>query len=120
MGQGGTGWARAAKLAQPERASHSAAPRVLSVAGGGIILKIGTVSVNEANSNNLRKSFLGLYRKGGMFRRFECGDGWHRIIYDLSAAVEVSACHRGVDAESEQWPLVQQVKEKYGGLRFYL
>ena len=83
-------------------------------------MKIGTVSVNEANSNNLRKSFLGLYRKGGMFRRFECGDGWHRIIYDLSAAVEVSACHRGVDAESEQWPLVQQVKEKYGGLRFYL
>jgi len=40
--------------------------------------------VNEANSNNLRESFPRLYRKGGMFSGFECGDGWHRIIYDLS------------------------------------
>ncbi len=55
-----------------------------------------------------------------MFWGFECGDGWHRMIYDLSAAVEASARHRGVDPDSDEWPLVQQVKEKYGGLRSYL
>jgi hypothetical protein len=76
--------------------------------------------VNEVNSNNLLESFPRLYRKGGMFRGFECGDGWHRIIYGLSAAVEVIAGHRGVGPDSDQWPLVQQVKEKFGGLRFYL
>jgi len=76
--------------------------------------------VNEANSNNLLESFPRLYRKGGMFREFECGDGWHRIVYDLSVAVEASARQRGVDPDSDQWPLVQQVKEKYGALRFYL
>jgi hypothetical protein len=76
--------------------------------------------VNEANSNNLLESFPRLYRKGGMFWGFECGDGWNQIIYDLSAAVEASARREGLDPDSDQWPLVQQVKEKYGGLRFYL
>ena len=76
--------------------------------------------MNEANSNNLRESFPRLYRKGGMFWGFEYGDGWHRIICDLSDAIEASARHRGVNPDSDQWPLVQQVKEKFGGLRLYL
>jgi len=41
---------------------------------------------------------------------FECGDGWFNLIYDLSKEL------------SKQDPscIVVQVKEKFGGLRFYV
>lgn len=45
----------------------------------------------------------------------ECGDGWYDLIYSLCA--EITAAYRNynkpIDIE------VEQVKEKYGGLRFY-
>ena len=85
-----------------------------------MIVNVGDCGRERTNLNNLVESFPRLYRKGGMFWEFECGDGWHRIVYDLSVAVEASARHRGVDPDSDQWPLVQQVKEKCGVLRFYL
>lgn len=43
-----------------------------------------------------------------MGRGFECGDGWYDIIDELSAKLEPL----NVKAE--------QVKEKFGGLRFYV
>jgi len=42
---------------------------------------------------------------------FECGDGWFQIIWDLCLAIEAVDPNRRV--------LATQVKEKYGGLRFY-
>jgi len=41
---------------------------------------------------------------------FECGDGWFRLIWELCEAIEPR-----VDDDFE----VVQVKEKFGGLRFY-
>jgi hypothetical protein len=56
-----------------------------------MISKSETAAVSEVNSDNLRESFPRLYRKDGMFWGFECDDGRHRIIYDLSVAVDASA-----------------------------
>lgn len=38
---------------------------------------------------------------------FDCGDGWFQIIWDLSVELDKLGCQ------------ATQVKEKYGGLRFY-
>jgi hypothetical protein len=43
---------------------------------------------------------------------FECGDGWFKLIDQLSADITA------IDKESET--IAIQVKEKYGGLRFYI
>ena len=46
---------------------------------------------------------------------FECGDGWFNIIYELAKDVEALA------KKTDLLELtVHQVKEKFGGLRFYL
>jgi hypothetical protein len=41
---------------------------------------------------------------------FECGDGWFQLIYDLSE--KLTKLNQGIEAA--------QVKEKFGGLRFYI
>lgn len=52
---------------------------------------------------------------------FECGDGWFQIVYDLSVSIETFAAQLKADGVStELLPCVSQVKEKFGGLRFYV
>jgi hypothetical protein len=54
-------------------------------------------------------------------RGVECGDGWFAIIERLSHALEneiEGLIARGVD--EMLWPRVAQIKEKLGGLRFYV
>ena len=52
---------------------------------------------------------------------FECGPGWYQILYDLSVAIESIAQNMKQNGVTEgQLPLIVQVKEKFGGLRFYL
>jgi hypothetical protein len=52
---------------------------------------------------------------------FECGDGWYQLIYDLSVKVEdVAQKLKSQDIEESELPIVVQVKEKFGGLRFYM
>ena len=52
---------------------------------------------------------------------FECGDGWFQLIYDLSASIEDIALQLKNDGfPEERLPAVFQVKEKFGGLRFYV
>lgn len=54
-------------------------------------------------------------------RGIECGDGWLAIIDRLSSACENEIellTSRGV--EKTLWPRVAQIKEKLGGLRFYV
>jgi len=46
---------------------------------------------------------------------FECGDGWFQLIYDLSADIMKIADKSGIAV-----PEAVQIKENFGGLRFYL
>jgi hypothetical protein len=49
---------------------------------------------------------------------FECGDGWFSIIDELSAWLENEAL--ALKAAGKRVPIVVQVKEKFGALRFYV
>lgn len=54
---------------------------------------------------------------------FECGNGWYKIIDELSAEIEkYNEKLMATDLpEDEKYPVVaMQVKQKYGGLRFYI
>lgn len=56
-----------------------------------------------------------------MYFGFECRDGWHHIIYDLSVAIEAIAQDKKQNGVPEhQLPIVNQVKQQFGGLRFYI
>lgn len=46
---------------------------------------------------------------------FECGDGWYNLIYTLCEELEKQA-----RTEDVPLPEAQQVKQKLGGLRFYV
>ena len=72
--------------------------------------------MNEKNTKRLLKDFPKLYRQYNlpmtetcMCWGFDCEDGWFDLIYDLSQKLEI------VNPECE----ASQVKEKFGGLRFY-
>jgi hypothetical protein len=67
--------------------------------------------------NKLFNDFPNLYRQHNLPKRetcmsygFTCGDGWFDIIYNLSRKISE------IDSTIE----AIQVKEKFGGLRFYL
>jgi len=45
---------------------------------------------------------------------FECGDGWFKLIDQLSADITL------LDERDGSQTIAVQVKEKYGGLRFYI
>lgn len=45
---------------------------------------------------------------------FECGEGWYQLIHDLCTTIVVHCNTTG-----DQLPVASQVKEKFGGLRFY-
>lgn len=47
---------------------------------------------------------------------FSCSNGWHDIIRNLSAKLEALI----VKLPEEDRPYAVQVKEKFGGLRFYM
>ena len=71
--------------------------------------------MNKENTEALIKRFPNLYQGCGLSPKesnmcfgFECGDGWFDLIEELSTKLEPM----GV--------IATQVKEKYGGLRFYV
>jgi hypothetical protein len=47
---------------------------------------------------------------------FECGDGWYKLIYDLSKKLEALILE--FPEEHREHYYAMQVKEKYGGLDF--
>jgi len=52
---------------------------------------------------------------------FECADGWFDIIYGLSKKVEyIAQTMKSVGISEDELPMVSQVKEKFGTLRFYI
>lgn len=49
---------------------------------------------------------------------FECGDGWFDLIYQLCVDLKRDY-YDNLSEENQERFYVTQVKEKYGGLRFY-
>jgi len=68
--------------------------------------------MKQENVNKLLKNFPEVY--GSKFR-FGVGDGWFKLIYKLSQDITDLCRERGLEV-----PKAQQVKEKFGGLRFYV
>jgi hypothetical protein len=54
---------------------------------------------------------------------FECGDGWYDLIYTLCKDIQYHINNNFLNLSEEEQKNIQviadQVKEKYGGLRFY-
>ena len=55
---------------------------------------------------------------------FECGDGWFDIIDKLCSLLDQEAKNEAYRLPEEEamlnYPVASQVKEKFGGLRFYI
>ena len=73
--------------------------------------------MNDENTKKLAEAFPRLYRnlhatpeESCLSFGFECGDGWCKLLFDLST--ELAALPKEIVAG--------QVKEKFGTLRFYL
>ncbi len=73
--------------------------------------------MNTENTKKLIEAFPALYRgykksprESLMCFGFECGDGWFDLIWELSEKITA------IDPNCE----ANQVKEKFGGLRFYI
>jgi|SRR3982751_3212382 len=60
-------------------------------------------------------------RSSAMGWGFECGDGWYHLIRDVAEDLyPLVEKYREVVDEDGCYPVVTQVKEKYGTLRFYM
>lgn len=72
--------------------------------------------MTEEHTNYLFDNFPKLYQPDPKLQNnlmafgFECGDGWFEIIKELSEKLN----------QTENPPYVEQVKEKFGELRFYV
>ena len=67
--------------------------------------------MNEENRLHLIGKYPELYED---CKYFDTGDGWFKLIDDLSAKIMEIAKEKGLN------PYATQVKEKYGTLRFYI
>lgn len=79
------------------------------------------VLMNVENTKRLFEDFPELFRgktlpitQNLMPFGFECDDGWFNLIYKLASDITAYA------HEAMLHPIAVQVKEKYGGLRFYV
>jgi hypothetical protein len=75
----------------------------------------------EKNYDNLYKKYEHLFTKNerravAMFG-FECGDGWYKILEQLIDHIDSYIKHKYKDKEFDFQ--IAQIKEKFGGLRFY-
>ena len=70
--------------------------------------------MNEKNTKKLCDDFPRIFPQPFYF---ECGDGWFNLIYKLCADID-SVCEK-LKLSDHNWPHASQIKEKYGGLRFY-
>ena len=80
--------------------------------------------MKQEYAEQLLRTFPQLYRakEDASFRAplmfgFEIYDGWFELIWGLSESLDQLAKQEG--RTKEDWPAVVQVKEKFGGLRFY-
>lgn len=78
--------------------------------------------MNEENTKKLFERFEFFYpeksiQESLMAFGFECGDGWFSLLWDLCEGIEKEL--KNIKKEIEYPFEVFQVKEKFGGLRFY-
>ena len=78
--------------------------------------------MNEKNTKYLYKKYPKLFPKEirenpilPMYWGFMCGDGWFWLIDKLCECIQTY-----VDNNKKPQPVVAQVKEKFGGLRYYV
>lgn len=64
----------------------------------------------------LREAAPLLYATGPCWG-FQCGDGWFELLLTLSRDIEATLA---ITRQQDHGVSVAQVKEKFGGLRFYL
>jgi hypothetical protein len=69
--------------------------------------------MREQLENKLKDEFPSLYMPPNIPYGFECGDGWFTLLRDLSNGI-ISAL-----SDCDGTFYVIQVKEKWGGLRYY-
>jgi hypothetical protein len=83
--------------------------------------------MREGLDNKLVKAFPLLYGDRNAPKQSTCmcwgfpGDGWFDLIWDLSSKLE-PLIQKFIDEnqDTELYPKAFQVKEKFGGLRFYM
>lgn len=68
-------------------------------------------------ANDIQHRFPLLYREKLVWG-FECGDGWADLLQKLSAKLEKLIAKLPPAQQAETYAV--QVKQKFGGLRFYL
>lgn len=83
--------------------------------------------MNDTNTNRLLAEFPNLYAdknqpmtKSLMCFGFAVDDGWYKIIYALSQKLEKEIIEYKKNNKDEDFPRAVQVKEKFGGLCFYM
>lgn len=83
--------------------------------------------MNEENTDKLFSDFPRLFsgrhlsmQHNLMCFGFSCDDGWFDLIYSLSKDLEAEYQKLNITKENEEKYIVFQVKEKFGGLRFYM
>ncbi len=77
--------------------------------------------MNSDNTQKLYDNFPALFRNRDrtcMLYGFCVGDGWYNLIRCLLAAIAAEAEKQGIGTDSDKYPVVSEVKEKFGGLRF--
>lgn len=83
------------------------------------------VEMNSENTKTLINTFPKLYREviSASPNKIQYGiyvdDGWYQLVYKLSSDIEQIAIEEGIDPQSIDWPMVTQIKQKFGGLKFY-
>lgn len=70
--------------------------------------------MNENNTAKLNVDFPKIFPEAFSF---ECADGWFDLIHKLCADIDNECTKLGLT--NEQWTQATQIKEKFGGLRFY-
>jgi len=72
--------------------------------------------MNSENTKKLLTAYPLLYRNLREWG-FECGDGWFDLVWQLSAEIELAAHLEGIPENSDSWPSVGVLKNKFGDLR---
>ncbi len=75
--------------------------------------------MKEDLADKLIKDFPYLYESGDSSFHFECGDGWYELIRQLSEKLYPFIL-KAREEQADIYPKASQVKEKFGGLRFYM
>lgn len=71
----------------------------------------------EKYAKKMEERFPKMY--GGQYGGFAIGKGWYPIIEQLSSVIQSHIDHKHKRGEECPQVIVQQVKEKFGTLRFY-